>query len=115
MVPRTRTAVASSALTSLVAALTLMADAPPRIVIDGRFDDWASVPPVVRDPSEPAAGMDFRDVHVTADGRYLYLLLDFRDPVNLHGLAGSAALLLDADANAGTGRREAGLSGVDVV
>ena len=51
------------------------------IVIDGRFDDWASVALAHSDPSEPpTAGTDFADIWVSNDDRFLYVRFTLHTP-----------------------------------
>ncbi|MHC4127341.1 MAG: endonuclease/exonuclease/phosphatase family protein [Planctomycetota bacterium] len=88
---------------------------PSSIVIDGRFDDWAQVPVQLTDPADaPEAAVDFGELRVTHDDRFVHLLADFGNVVNLHHLRGTARLLLDADGDARTGQTLGGLNGVDV-
>ncbi|MHC5007071.1 MAG: endonuclease/exonuclease/phosphatase family protein [Planctomycetota bacterium] len=89
---------------------------PPPIVIDGRFDDWSSVAIAVADPADaPEAGIDFREVRVTHDDRFVHLLVDLEREVNIQHLSGTARLLLDTDGNVRTGETVGGLDGVDAV
>jgi hypothetical protein len=89
---------------------------PSPIVIDGRFDDWSEVPVRLNDPADaPEAAVDFGELRVTHDDRFVHLLVDFGKVVNPHHLRGTARLLLDADGDARTGEALGGLDGVDVV
>jgi endonuclease/exonuclease/phosphatase family metal-dependent hydrolase len=94
----------------------LLVTPPPPIVIDGRFDDWSSVPVALVDPADaPEAVVDFGEVRVTHDDRFVHLLVDFGRVVNIQRLEGTARLLLDTDGNVRTGRTVSGLDGVDAV
>lgn len=87
-----------------------------RIVLDGRFDDWADVPVAIHDPPDAAgAEIDFGRVFVQSDDHFLHLLIELGRPVNPQALDGRMLLLLDADANPETGAERHGLRGVDVV
>jgi endonuclease/exonuclease/phosphatase family metal-dependent hydrolase len=89
---------------------------PSPIVIDGLFDDWSEVPVRLNDPADaPEAAVDFGELRVTHDDRFVHLLVDFGRVVNPHHLRGTARLLLDADGDARTGEALGGLDGVDVV
>ncbi|MHC4100486.1 MAG: endonuclease/exonuclease/phosphatase family protein [Planctomycetota bacterium] len=89
---------------------------PSPIVIDGHFDDWASVPVALVDPADaPEAAIDFRELRVTHDERFVHLLVDLGRVVNIQHLEGTARLLLDTDGNPRTGETVGGLNGVDAV
>ncbi|MCH8152045.1 MAG: endonuclease/exonuclease/phosphatase family protein [Planctomycetes bacterium] len=104
--------------TSLFASLVLGLQPNPagRIVIDGRFDDWASVPIALADPAgAPKAAVDFGEVRISHDDRFVHLLMDFGRTVNVQKLDGTVLLLLDCDGNRETGKSMRGLGGVDVI
>jgi endonuclease/exonuclease/phosphatase family metal-dependent hydrolase len=85
------------------------------LVSDGTFEDWASVPIALRDPADaPAAALDFGEIKVAHDRRFLHLLVDFGRVVNPRSLDGTVSILFDADGNPNTGWRESGLAGVDL-
>jgi endonuclease/exonuclease/phosphatase family metal-dependent hydrolase len=87
----------------------------PRVVIDGRLDDWSAEVTQLTDPADaPDGPVDIRRVLVTDDATAVYLQLDLGTVVNVQGLKGSLTLLLDADDDPGTGVALHGLSGVDV-
>ena len=52
------------------------------MIIDGKPDDWANIPPVISDPvgdyvvADFSRGGDVRSVYMCTDGRYLYVRLD---------------------------------------
>lgn len=104
-------------LTTFPLSLTLFALTAPPIVLDGTFDDWSSIEPIV----EHAAGapatsqVDFRSVRITHDYEYVYLHVDFGHVVNLQALDGRVAIVLDVDGDAQTGEQVHGVDGVDVI
>ncbi|MEZ5332736.1 MAG: endonuclease/exonuclease/phosphatase family protein [Thermoanaerobaculia bacterium] len=83
--------------------------AAPRIVIDGRFDDWVGVEPTPVDGPLGLTALTTLD-----DPGALYLRLDFAREVLLQGLDEPVRLLLDADDNPVTGRTVSGFAGADV-
>jgi len=88
------------------------------IVLDGRFDDWASVPAAVVDEADaPGAEVDFRTVRIADEPRLVHVLIDLGEgrEINIQRLDGCAKLLLDGDGNPATGRSMHGLHGVDVI
>ena len=95
--------------------LLVGADSPPRIVIDGRFDDWGEVQSLLIDP-EDAAGetIDLRDIRLTSDGRFVHLLVDFGRTVNIQKLDVAVHMVLDVDGDESTGRNAFGLKGADL-
>jgi endonuclease/exonuclease/phosphatase family metal-dependent hydrolase len=97
-------------------ALVLPLQTPPRIVIDGRFEDWSGVVARLNDPTDaPDAAVDFGEVRVAHDERFIHLLIDFGRVVNVQRLEGTASLLLDADGDKRTGQSVSGMPGVDAV
>ncbi len=102
----------------LVAAflLTSGSTAAEPIVLDGRFDDWRDVPVAVSDPADaPDADVDFLDVHVVPEHRFVHLLVETGRPVNLQKLRGRIELLVDLDDSADTGTTVRAMPGVDVI
>ncbi len=96
-------------------SLLIGAGSPPRIVIDGRFDDWGGVQPTLIDPVDaPGEPIDLRDIHVTSDGRFVHLLVDFGRMVNIQKLDVAVHLVLDVDGDRSTGQLTFGLSGADL-
>lgn len=101
-----------------VAALVLLQTSAgsAQIVIDGRFDDWSKTPATIIDPSDaPEAFIDFGEVRISHDDRFVHLLIDFGKTVNVQGLDGHAMILLDCDGDAKTGKTIQDLAGVDVI
>jgi exonuclease III len=98
------------------AFLALLATSSPSpIISDGAFNDWAAVPVTLRDPADaPQAALDFGEIRVTHDPRFIHLLIDFGRVVNPRSLDGAFSILFDADGNPATGWTEHGLSGVDL-
>ncbi len=107
----------SAMMTTVPLSLSLLALTAPPIVLDGTFDDWSSIDPIV----EHAAGapvtsqVDFRSVRITHDYEYVYLHVDFGHVVNLQALDGRVAIVLDVDGDAETGEQVHGVDGVDVI
>lgn len=101
-----------TALAALV-ALPLAADG---IVLDGKFDDWNGVEPVIVDPADaPRAELDLGAVRASADGRYVHLQIELGATVNLQKLDGSLALIVDADADRRSGQGIYDVAGADYV
>jgi endonuclease/exonuclease/phosphatase family metal-dependent hydrolase len=106
-----------------LAAVVLLATTPgrpllagPPVVLDGAFDDWRSVEPVVIDPLDAEAHpVDLGAVRVTADGQFVYLDVDFGRVVNLQGIGGLVDLCFDADGDPQTGETIHDLPGVDLL
>src|SRR5262245_7544258 len=97
-------------------AIPLLLAPPARIVIDGDFSDWQRITPALVDPTDaPGSNVDFGEVRIFADARFLNLMADFRRPVSVHNLGGTASLLLDVDGHATTGRSIQAQAGVDLV
>jgi len=72
-----------------------------RVVIDGSFDDWASVPLAFTDPQDSTESIDYKDVYITNDDQYIYMrvtLYSPGDPFDFHN-----NLFIDADSNPATG------------
>ncbi len=88
----------------------------PRIVIDGRFDDWQSVQDVLYDPVDSEAVFcDFREIRAVADGEAVYLFVRLQHQFGLRAIGGRMMVLVDTDGSAATGWQENGLAGVDLV
>jgi hypothetical protein len=71
------------------------------IVIDGSFDDWASVPLAFTDPQDSTESIDYQDVYVATDESYIYVrvtLYSSGDPADFHN-----NLFIDADNDPTTG------------
>ena len=104
-----------SCLLFTLISLFVGAGSPPRIVIDGRFDDWGEVQPKLIDPVDAAGeAIDLRDISLTSDGRFVHLLVDFGRTVNIQKLDVAVHLVLDVDGNESTGRNAFGLNGADL-
>lgn len=67
------------------AAITASCSAQPvRIGIDGRFDDWANVPPLATDPPGDATNLgDITRVYAASAGAVLYVRFDIGATLNL--------------------------------
>ncbi|MDE2974310.1 MAG: endonuclease/exonuclease/phosphatase family protein [Gemmatimonadota bacterium] len=92
--------------------------APAHVVwTDGGFDDWTGVPAAASDPSGDAprgAPVDFGAVFVQDDPRFIHLLIDLGDTVTAQGMPGSVEIVLDGDADPGTGGSYGGVEGADL-
>lgn len=84
--------------------------------MDGQFDDWLGQPVVLSDPMDaPDSPVDLGRVQAASDGRYLYLSLETGREVNAQAMEGGISVLVDADADPGTGEALFDLAGVDLV
>ncbi len=100
----------------LFALFASVAAAAPPIVIDGQFDDWRNVAVALDDPADaPGAPVDFGEVRVTHDDRFVYLLIELGRTVNVQRLRGRFDILLDVDADVKTGRTVLGMRGVELI
>ncbi len=104
-----------TALLLFAFSASVLAAAAP-IVIDGEFDDWAEVALALNDPADaPEAPLDFGELRVTHDDRFVHLLIDVTRTVNIQRLQGSIEVLFDADADDSTGGAVHGMKGVDLI
>ena len=110
-------------VSAIAFATTLIATAacapPDRLPVwtDGAFDDWDGVPPTVTDSlgdTPPGSPVDLGAVAIQDDSRFLHLLVDLGHTVTAQGMPGSVEVVLDADGDAGTGARYAGVAGADL-
>jgi endonuclease/exonuclease/phosphatase family metal-dependent hydrolase len=86
------------------------------ITIDGAFSDWHDVPVAITDPIDaPGAELDFGEVRVVSDGRFLHVLAYIGAEVNVQRLDGRGLLLVDGDGDPATGAERYGLAGVDAM
>jgi endonuclease/exonuclease/phosphatase family metal-dependent hydrolase len=113
---------ASMAVATLlgIVATSVAQPAPPAFSIDGEFDEWRALPPLVEDPRGDAAGSQVDIVDITAvrgraDGRHLSLLVEVVDEACLQGLDRPLELMLDADGDPGTGAATDLLRGLDLI
>ncbi len=105
--------IANALVLSLVAQVSVPVAS---IAIDGRFDDWAAISPVVVDPADaPGAFVDIGEVRLAADDDFLYLLIDFGRTVNAQGLDGTLDIVVNADGDETTGRTVHGVVGADLL
>jgi hypothetical protein len=83
------------------------------IVIDGSFDDWATVPLGFTDPQDPTESSDFKDVYIAHDADYIYMR------VTLHTASDLAIsynnLFIDADNDPATGYHPVGGMGSEML
>ncbi len=100
----------------LFALFASVAAAAPPIVIDGEFGDWGDVAVALDDPADASrAEVDFGELRVTHDDRFVYMLIDLQRTVNVQRLKGRIDILLDVDADQKTGRTVLGMPGVDLI
>ncbi len=68
------------------------------MVLDGRFDDWESIPKLLAEDSGDAADslVDFADVRAVQDGEHVYLSFAVGSLINLQSHAGSISLAMPA-------------------
>ena len=87
------------------------------MVMDGRFEDWEVLPPLLEDPVDAFAETpaDLRRVWVSNDPAWLYLSLEVTGVLNIQAMRGTIHLVIDADGDAGTGGEAFGLEGADWV
>lgn len=91
-------------------------DAGPLIVIDGDLDEWKDIKPAGIDPADaPQAFVDFGEVRLTHDGRFLSFLIDFGRNVNAQGLDGVGMVLFDSDGDPKTGQAMFDMPGIDFI
>ncbi|MCK9995139.1 MAG: endonuclease/exonuclease/phosphatase family protein [Candidatus Krumholzibacteria bacterium] len=85
----------------LLAPGFVLADLAP-IQIDGYFDDWAALTPVLDDSADDAGPVDFGRVWVANDQDYLYIRFETEGEVQPDEQQ-NMRLYLDTDMNSGTG------------
>ena len=108
----TSIAIALGALVSCGTSSPNIADDSPKIVIDGRFDDWADVPVLLDTQAQQAPGINA--ISLSHDDKSVFVRLDLNAKVNMQSLLdGTLTLLFDADGNADTGATNAALPGAD--
>lgn len=85
--------------------------------MDGRFDDWDGLLPLLEDPIDapPGALADITRVWAAHDGAWLYLSLEVAGLVNVQAMRGTLHLVLDADGDPRTGGDAFGLPGAEWV
>ena len=83
------------------------------ILIDGSFDDWATVPLAFTDPQDSTESSDYKDVYIANDADYIYLR------VTLHAASDLAIsynnLFIDADNDPATGYHPIGAMGSEML
>src|SRR5262245_42075673 len=86
------------ACSAVVLGLGPVSAPAPRIVMDGFFDDWATVPIVARDAGDaPGTPIDFGEVRATGNGDALFLMIETGPAVNLRAVDGTLSVRLDVD------------------
>lgn len=91
----------------LLGAVSVEAGHFKRITIDGSFTDWAGVPPAYVDAEDAPDSWDYKEIYVANDDQFLYLRVQLyaaRDYGAFHH-----QVMIDADANTGTGHPWAGV------
>jgi len=85
------------------------------IAIDGRFEDWAKVPPAFQDPAGDfgPTGIDLTDIKVSNDEENLYLLVEVGTELELD-YGHQLTLYIDCDADVSTGSPRHGF-GAEIV
>lgn len=76
------------------------------IVIDGNFDDWASVPIALTKEQLNPGSIEYKDLYITNDNEYIYLRFTYYDPVGPMGPANYAnnyQIVFDTDSDPATG------------
>ncbi len=75
------------------------------IIVDGRFEDWQNVAPILTDPSGDHAGsaVDFQRVWITNDDTFLYIRVEIGTVRNIQTVEGRVRFFFDLDRNPGTG------------
>ncbi|MBN2431295.1 MAG: endonuclease/exonuclease/phosphatase family protein [Acidobacteria bacterium] len=113
-----RTDIGHNLLICLFAVLFLSPGqaAAHRIVIDGEFDDWASVADAYVDPTGDAGhtGLDITTIRLANDAEFLYLYIDFGLTFNLQDDHDFLRLCFDTDNNPASGWAVAG-TGAELV
>lgn len=85
-----------------VAAMAPLTSATPRaITVDGEFDDWAGLAPVVDDRND-APTIDIGRIWIADDERFLYLSVEFGQFIDLRTF-NNLRLYIDTDNNPNTG------------
>ena len=79
------------------------------IVIDGDFEDWTGIPVADSQPQLTAEGLEFKDLYLAHDDRFLYLRFSFHAPVGPFPVNHFYHFNLDTDADPATGRSVAGI------
>ncbi|MHB1308745.1 MAG: hypothetical protein ACYC23_16830 [Limisphaerales bacterium] len=84
------------------------------ILIDGDFEDWAGISPIVSIPQETPGTPEFKDFYLANDSDYLYLRFSFHEPVGPLPTDHYYHIYLDSDHNASSGRTAAAI-GIEVM
>ena len=84
---------------------------------DGAFNDWNGVAPAAVDSvgdTPPGSPVDLGAVFVQDDPRFIHLLIELGNTVTAQGMPGSVEVVLDLDADPGTGGAYGGVEGADL-
>src|SRR5207302_8583562 len=71
------------------------------ITIDGSFNDWAGIQPVLIDPSDTTSSMDYAAVYMANDADYLFLRITLH--VRGDPFTSRENIFIDADNDVATG------------
>ena len=71
------------------------------ITIDGSFNDWAGIQPVLIDPSDTTSSIDYAAVYIANDADYLYLRITLHVPGD--PFTSRENIFIDADNDVATG------------
>ncbi len=71
------------------------------VLIDGSFDDWASVPVTLTDGVDQPTASDYKDIYITNDADHVFIRVTLHAPSDLAIFYNN--IFIDSDNNAGTG------------
>lgn len=76
-----------------------------RIVLDGLFEDWSTIPAAFTDPANDHGNspIDLRRVWLANDDRFFYLRFETHRPLNLQHFDGALRIHFDTDRSPATG------------
>lgn len=88
----------------ILLAMTQLSAQPHRIVTDGEYEDWQSVPVAHTDPAgdQNSGNLDFGRLWITNDEFSLLIRLEVGEEINLQDF-NSVTLYIDTDNNVGSG------------
>ena len=89
---------------SLFVLFSMPVQASHRIIVDGEFSDWDTVPVAYLDPTgdQQAGSLDFTEIKITNDERFLFISLDVTEEINIQANI-PITIYMDTDNNAATG------------
>ena len=77
------------------------------IVIDGSFDDWASVPLAFTDPQDSTESLDYKDAYIANDDDFIYMRVVLWAPGEVSDFHNN--IFIDADNDVATGLAFSGI------